>query len=141
MFLSSLLRRLRGNKPAQAKKRRTFVPQLLVLEDRTLPSTFTVMNLNDSGSGSLRQAILDANQTPGADVIQFQSGLTGTITLTSGPLTISDTVTITGPGAALLAIDGNHAGRVLSIAGLTPNGTLSGLSIEHDRPSLAVVTF
>ncbi len=34
-------------------------------------ATFTVMNTNDSGPGSLRQAILDANSTPGADTIVF----------------------------------------------------------------------
>jgi trimeric autotransporter adhesin len=32
---------------------------------------FTVINTNDSGAGSLRQAITDANNTPGADVIRF----------------------------------------------------------------------
>src|SRR5262249_13241877 len=39
------------------------------LEDRAVPSTFSVDNLADSGPGSLRQAVLDANATPGADVI------------------------------------------------------------------------
>ena len=34
-------------------------------------ATFTVLNTNDSGSGSLRQAILDANAQPGADSIVF----------------------------------------------------------------------
>jgi hypothetical protein len=47
------------------------------LEDRTLPSTFTVMNTNDSGPGSLRQAILDANNiatgtAANPDLIEFQ---------------------------------------------------------------------
>jgi hypothetical protein len=35
-------------------RRRRFVPRLLVLEDRTLPSTFTVLNRRDDGPGSLR---------------------------------------------------------------------------------------
>ncbi|HEX7773202.1 MAG TPA: hypothetical protein VF435_12325 [Pyrinomonadaceae bacterium] len=34
-------------------------------------TTFVVTNANDSGPGSLRQAILDANANPGADVINF----------------------------------------------------------------------
>ena len=49
------------------------------LEDRTVPSTFTVLNLADSGPAPLRQAILDANANPGADVIDFADGLDGTI--------------------------------------------------------------
>ena len=34
-------------------------------------ATFTVTNTADSGAGSLRQAILDANANPGADTIAF----------------------------------------------------------------------
>ena len=37
-------------------------------------ATFIVSNANDSGAGSLRQAILDANSTSGADTIDIQSG-------------------------------------------------------------------
>jgi hypothetical protein len=33
--------------------------------------TYTVTNTNDSGAGSLRQAIIDANANPGADIIGF----------------------------------------------------------------------
>ena len=46
------------------------------LEDRTTPATFTVVNTLDSGAGSLRQAILDANANPGADLIQFNMDVT-----------------------------------------------------------------
>ena len=35
-------------------------------------ATLTVINANDSGAGSLRQAILDANTTNGLDTIVFQ---------------------------------------------------------------------
>ena len=34
-------------------------------------ATFTVINTNDSGTGSLRQALLDANGNPGLDTIAF----------------------------------------------------------------------
>src|SRR5436305_3230706 len=96
---------------------RRFVPCLLALEDRTLPSTFTVVNLDDHGTGSLRQAVLAANQHPGADVIQFQVGLTGTITLTGGPVKITGSVTVTGPGADQLAVSGNNTSGVFTVAG------------------------
>jgi len=42
-------------------------------------------------------AILQANATAGADTIPFAPGLTGTITLTSGQLTVTHNVTIVGP--------------------------------------------
>ena len=41
------------------------------VEGRLLFSTFTVSNTNDSGAGSLRQAILDANKTTAVDTIKF----------------------------------------------------------------------
>src|SRR5262245_17817619 len=64
------------------------------LEDRTVPSTFTVGNLADSGPESLRQAIFDANVNPGADLIRFAAAARGgTITLTGGELSITDDLT------------------------------------------------
>jgi uncharacterized repeat protein (TIGR01451 family) len=78
-------------------------------------ATFTVTSLADSGLGTLRQAALDANAAAGADTIVFQAGLTGTITLTSGDIDLTEAVTITGPGAALLTISGNDASRIFDI--------------------------
>src|SRR5437868_2137718 len=46
-------------------------PTVECLEDRLVLSTFNVMNTNDSGAGSLRQAILDANANVGPDTIAF----------------------------------------------------------------------
>jgi hypothetical protein len=60
--------------------RRSVAPRLEALEDRTLPSNFKVLNLNDSGAGSLRAAVAAANANPGADTITFASGVLGTIT-------------------------------------------------------------
>ena len=70
---------------------------LELLEERTLLSAFTVLNLNDHGAGSLRQAILNANSNPGADVINF--GVAGTITLNSALPTIAGQVNIDGTSA------------------------------------------
>src|SRR5260370_22422906 len=59
--------------------------------------TFTVINTNDSGPGSLRQAILDANANAGPDTIRFSisSGPQAIAPLSPLP-TITDPVTIDG---------------------------------------------
>src|SRR5262245_50990246 len=44
---------------------------LLLAASSLAGATFTVTNTNDSGAGSLRQAILDANANVGADTIAF----------------------------------------------------------------------
>lgn len=79
-------------------------------------ATYTVSNLNDSGAGSLRQAILDANGTADNDVIEFS--VNGTITLTSGELLIDNngTLTINGPtnGTGVI-VSGNNASRGFNI--------------------------
>jgi hypothetical protein len=67
-------------------------------------ATFTVTNTNDSGVGSLRQAMLDANATVGADTIAFAIPGAGvhTITPTTALPNITEQVTINGytqPGA------------------------------------------
>src|SRR5262245_24236418 len=104
------------------------------LEDRTVPSTFTVLNLAGDGEGSLRQAVLDANSPayPGADVINFAAGLQGTIALGGVPLSIADDLTIEGPGAELLAVSGEDASRVFEI-GAGVAAVLDGLTITRGR--------
>ncbi len=65
-------------------------------------TTITVTNTNDSGPGSLRQALADAND---GDTINFDVSLKGqTIALTSGELVIDKSITITGPGSDQLAV-------------------------------------
>src|SRR2546421_12423920 len=66
---------------------------------------FPVTNLHDTGAGSLRQAITDANSNSGADRILFQSGLSGTIQIGSTIMPpITESVEILGPGANQLTI-------------------------------------
>src|SRR5262245_32066555 len=112
--------------------RRRFVPRLELLEGRALPSTFTVLNLADSGDGSLRQAVLAANANPGPDAIDFADGLTGTIGLTTGQLAITDGLTIDGPGADQLAVSGNHQSRIFSISGGV-TVTIAGLTLTDGK--------
>jgi hypothetical protein len=95
-----------------------------------LPTLRVVTNTNDSGAGSLRQAILDADASNTDDTIVFQSGLTGTITLTSGDLEIVNSLTINGPGASTLAISGGGNFQVFIIENLVGSVSISGLTIE-----------
>lgn len=115
----------------RAVRRWSYVPRLTLLEDRTLPSTFTVMNLADSGAGSLRQAILDAQADGSPAQISFNAGMQGMIVLTSGPLSITGDLTISGPGADQIAISGNRASRVFSISGATTEVAMNGLTITN----------
>src|SRR5207248_4400772 len=84
------------------------------LEGRVLLSAYVVTNLNDSGVGSLRDAIQQANSNPIADTISFATPA-GTITLTSGSLDITDDLTVIGPGPQWLSVSGNSMSRVFRI--------------------------
>ncbi|MDZ8259209.1 PEP-CTERM sorting domain-containing protein [Nostoc sp. ChiQUE01b] len=88
-------------------------------------ATLTVNNLDDSGFGSLRDAI---NTATSNDVVEFLLGSNpSTITLTTGALAIAKNLTINGPGANLLTISGNNQFPVFDIN--AANVRLSGLAI------------
>ena len=100
-------------------------------------STFTVSNLSDSGAGSLRQAILDANangnsgNTP--DEIHVQNGLApGTITLLSPLPAVTEAVRIIN--------DGTGSGRI-ELNGLgTRNQAQSSIGFDFEAPSCATAS-
>ncbi len=106
-----------------------FRPRLEALEGRDVPSTLTVTSSLDNGApGTLRAEIAAAKSK---DTIVFAPGVDGaTITLTSGQLEISKNVTIQGPGAGLLTIDGDLQSRIFQVdAKVTV--TLSGMTISN----------
>lgn len=70
-------------------------------------ATIEVMNTNDSGPGSLRQAIADANPAGGDDII-FNPSLDGELFLINTPLTIDKSLTITGLGKDKMALENNN---------------------------------
>lgn len=98
-------------------------------EDRTLLSTITVTSLDDNtaanGQVTLREALQAANSDTtvdgvtgsGVDTILFASSLTSggpaTLRLSGTELQITSDVTVTGPRASLLTINGDSksAGR------------------------------
>jgi autotransporter-associated beta strand protein len=91
-------------------------------------ATVTVINNNDSGAGSLRNAISTALS---GDTITFNAGMT--ITLSSGQLAIAKNLTIDGDlddnGSADVTVDANYNSRVFSITSGTVS--LDGLTITH----------
>jgi hypothetical protein len=90
--------------------------------------TITVSNAGDSGPGSLRQALADAND---GDTIDFDSAFSGgSIALTADPLVVDKSVTISGPGAANLWVIGSGNSRVFYI-GVGKTVTISGLNIAN----------
>jgi hypothetical protein len=104
---------------------------VVVLASPAWAATYTVTNNADSGAGSLRQAIIDADTTTGvADTINFKLGSAATITLTSAQLpTITDGagLTING-GSANITISGANQYRVFTV-GSGAKLTLSNLTV------------
>ncbi len=112
-------------------------------------ATFTVLNTSDSGAGSLRQAILDANANPGLDTIAFDIPGSGvhTITPATNLPAITDPVLLDGytqPGASpntlavgddavlLIELDGTTAGGIgILIEGPNGGSTVRGLVINR----------
>ena len=89
--------------------------------------TTVVSNCDDSGTGSLRDAFLNAVS---GDVIDLTSLDCSTITLSTGLTTSVDDLTLNGPGADLLAIDGANASRVIEHLGYGML-TIDGLTIRN----------
>jgi uncharacterized repeat protein (TIGR01451 family) len=101
-----------------------------VLAAPAAATTYTVSDAGDSGAGTLRQAILDANGHTGADDIDFNL-LGATISQTSALPAITDPVTIdaTSDGGAFL--DGASAGVAANGLTLnTSNSSISSLEID-----------
>lgn len=109
-----------------------------------MAASITVTDGGDAGTAltcTLRQAIEAANSNAvnintgncaagsGADTIVL-SGLSGTITLATGQIVVSETVTLQGPGASQLTISGNHAGRIFDVVDSVNDNTFQTLTIE-----------
>ncbi len=113
----------------------------IALTGAEIPETIVVTNTNDSGVGSLRQAILDSNTSPDLNTIVFNIPGAGShsIDLLSALPNITDTVVIDGwsqPGFAgtpMIELNGAAAGAGANGLVLAPGSdgtTIRGLVIN-----------
>jgi hypothetical protein len=99
---------------------------------------YQVTNLNDTGPGSLRNAMFDADATASVDRILFQSTLSGTLTPVTALPIVEEPVEIVGPGPDRVTITGNGGGNggfffnpgvpntPMAVSGLTLTGANQG---------------
>ncbi len=123
------------------RRRGTARARLVVdrLEGREVPATFTALNANDSGPGSLRQAILDANALSGFDAVNFDPAFFNVATprtiALSAELLISDDLIVNGPGPAILSVSGGNVTRVFKVSNPATilNVSINGLTVTAGR--------
>jgi hypothetical protein len=124
-------------------------PAIESLEDRRVPSTFTVTGTDDAGPGTLRQAILDANASTAPNTIAFSISGSGVQTIQpASPLpTLMGVAVVDGTtqpgyaGAPLIELNGSAAGPDAN--GLTLHGgnsTVKGLIINGFAKAAIVLT-
>ena len=104
----------------------------MALENRLLLSAYTVLNTNDSGTGSLRDAVNQANANGGADTITFDPAAFAThqtITLTTRELDLNDIggVSIIAPSTGVSISGGNR--RNVFMVGSGATASLTGVTI------------
>ncbi|MFZ1371944.1 MAG: choice-of-anchor Q domain-containing protein, partial [Ferruginibacter sp.] len=97
-----------------------------------------VTNNANAGAGSLRQAVIDA--CPGSTITFNMATVTSPITLTTGEISILKNLTIQGPGAALLTINGGGSGRIFYVAGAGVTGNINALTLTGGTGAGAVNT-
>ena len=138
LFASRLFAARRNRSSTFQSLRRSYKPSLEILEDRHLLATLTVFTTADSGQGSLRQVILDANGLPGLDTIQFSLALRPFTISPLSPLpAITDPVIIDGTtqpgftGTPIVELDGTNAGPADGLAIAAGGSTVRGLIIDR----------
>ncbi len=130
----------KNNNPTTPMKKSILLITLVALATfNCTASTFTVTTITDNdtvpavgaGTGTLRQAIIDANANPGADVIVFT--VSGAINLNGLPaLTLTDNagVTIDGTTAPGYATNTNLTGGLNGTLAISINYRDAGLTIS-----------
>lgn len=90
--------------------KRIMRPKSVRLEDRAVPAIFTVVNVNDAGAGSLRQAVLDAAAAAGDDNIVFDAKLAGQTIKLASVIAIDDVYGLAIDGGKAVTVSGDANG-------------------------------
>jgi hypothetical protein len=145
----------RGRGGADHRRRSALAVELL--EARLVPTIFVVKNNMDSGTDSLRQAITNANNAPGANAVTFAITGSTTIQLATVLPTITKQVLIDGTtqagGSHTVELDGTRVGNPTTnpsiglhvgpggggsvIRGLTINRFATGIFLEGSGNTIA----
>jgi predicted outer membrane repeat protein len=116
------------------------LPFLLINTVGAFGLTLTVVNHDDNGAGSLRDAI--ANASPG-DTIVFDLPTPDTITLTTDELLIDKNLTIAGPGDDNLTVMRSSAGgvsafRIFHVGLGNLDVAVSGLTVSNGKGNAVI---
>ena len=116
----------------------------MALENRLLLSAYTVLNTNDSGTGSLRDAVNQANADGKADTITFDATVfatSKTITLTTGAIHLIDSggISIVAPTVGV-TISGGNKSNVFTVNDGTSASTSVSIRRRICRTVLSVAT-
>lgn len=151
LSLITLKKLVRGLRTGATKTRRQYDkrcrPSLQLLEDRTVPATLTVttpFDVVDATDGllSLREAIIRANASPGAERIELPAGtyrlaLAGADenAAATGDLDISDNMRLVGAGAGLTIVDAAGLDRAFEILP-GADASLTGITLRNGNASV-----
>jgi parallel beta-helix repeat protein len=115
-----------------------FRPMIEILEGRDLPSTFLVTTADDSGAGSLRAAILSANNHPEGNTIDFDiaSGVQrihfqSPLPAITYPVTLDGSTQPGFAGIPLVVLDGTFAGPSADALTITGGDSTVGDLVIH----------
>jgi hypothetical protein len=114
-----------GNAPQAGTRQGVLIRTIVVLALAVLTTvllagtaqadTFTVTSTNDSGAGSLREAINRADSRAGVDRIAFADGVDGTVTLSAALPRVTDPAGLEIDGGGDVTVSGDDADHVFLV--------------------------
>ncbi|MFK8039553.1 MAG: choice-of-anchor Q domain-containing protein [Crocinitomicaceae bacterium] len=98
-------------------KKSILLVTLISLAYYSVATTFTVNSAANNGSGTFRQAIIDANNNPGIDTIVFDTSINGIPITINSWVGVTDDINVMGNGISNTIIDGTGTSGMIQILG------------------------